>query len=61
MSAPPRLVIELELEAKPRVRVLSESAEDEARLVAWVWRSRELRQLGLLVLAALDARERKAA
>jgi hypothetical protein len=41
--------------------VLSESAEDEARLLGWAWRSRELRQLGLRILQALDADERGAA
>ena len=56
--ARPQLVVELPLEGAPLVRLVAESHEDEQRLVAWLLRSRELRQLGLVVFAALDQRER---
>jgi hypothetical protein len=57
----PRLRIELPLEGVPSIELDAESAEDEARLLAWLLRSRELRQLGLSIFAALAEFERRAA
>jgi hypothetical protein len=36
LHAPPRLVIELGLEGRPRLHVVAETAEDEARLLGWL-------------------------
>jgi hypothetical protein len=54
----PRLIVEVPLEGEPVVRPLAGSAEDEARLLTWLVRSRALWQLGPTVFEALNAYER---
>ena len=54
----PRVIVELSLEGEPAIRLLAGSAEDEARILTWLLRSRALRHLGLAVFEALDAYDR---
>jgi hypothetical protein len=57
LSSEPRLVVELPLEGLPVVRVVAETAEDEARLMWWLYVERRAQE----ILAAADWREETAA
>jgi hypothetical protein len=50
----PRLVIVVELEELPVVRIDADSAEDQARIVEWGSRSNTARRLGEAVADVLD-------
>lgn len=49
----PTLLVGLELEKSPRVWLIAESAEDEARLLDWLSSSSAVQQLEGVVLEAL--------
>jgi hypothetical protein len=54
LRPPPRAIVELPLEGRPRLRVVAETFEDEVRLLGWLSSSRAVEWIVREALAQLQ-------